>query len=168
MNVPPIGSPNPTSFANTLMLKLRVEVEGVTNVCSSNPFGWLNSRSAYLEAIQLYIACVCARYGIWYVGSVRLCVGEWTYRCGSDPAGGEGCMKSETAGVWLVRSSTPFRPACCRSKLPPRKWRTWERLGIWGVGASRSSIVTTKGPQPGSAVLPLSRMLKVGGMTVAV
>lgn len=49
-----------------------------------------------------------------------------------------------------------------RVKLPPRKWRICDTVGVWGVGASGSTAAMTKGPRERA---PMIR--KDGGPAVA-
>jgi len=82
-----------------------------------------------------------------------------TDRWGSDPAGGFGWRNSLIAGVVFDRRNDLLGDLI---KFPPKKCRICEAVGAWGVGASRSTAATTKGP-------PLTgpNTLKCGGPAVA-
>lgn len=56
MNVPPSGSPKPTSAANWLILKPAIEVVEVTRVWSLNPAGWLKRRKTYLQDVTGWVS----------------------------------------------------------------------------------------------------------------
>lgn len=68
--------------------------------------------------------------------------GQWTDRWGSDPAGGVGRRKSEIAGVLFTRRA-PFARDPLRVMLGARRWRISADVGLWGVGASGSTIAKT-------------------------